>query len=88
MADAYIHIIKAPKEKVNKQVLLTFDDGYKDNYDLAYPILKKYNIPFAVFLTTSFPEKEAILWWYIIEDLIMKNEVILLSDVSKYNCKT
>jgi len=83
-----LHDILQNQEKVNKQVLLTFDDGYKDNYDLAYPILKKYNIPFAVFLTTSFPEKEAILWWYIIEDLIMKNEVILLSDDSKYNCKT
>tara|TARA_B100000795_G_scaffold178503_1_gene134994 strand:+ start:31125 stop:32114 length:990 start_codon:yes stop_codon:yes gene_type:complete len=83
-----LHEILQNQEKVNKQVLLTFDDGYKDNYDLAYPILKKYNIPFAVFLTTSFPEKEAVLWWYIIEDLIMNNEAILLSDDTKYNCKT
>jgi len=34
-------------------IFLTFDDGYKDNYDLAFPILKKYNIPTAFFISTS-----------------------------------
>jgi len=83
-----LHEILLNQEKVKKQVLLTFDDGYKDNYEIAYPILKKHNIPFAVFVTTSFPEKKAVLWWYIIEDLIIKNEAILLSDDTHYNCKT
>jgi len=34
-------------------VVITFDDGYKGVYTEAYPILKKYNIPFTVFLTTE-----------------------------------
>lgn len=38
----------------NPNVCVTFDDGYRDNIDIAYPILKKYNIPFTIFLTTSF----------------------------------
>ena len=37
-----------------KPVLITFDDGYKDNYTNAYPILKKYNMKGTVFLVSSF----------------------------------
>jgi peptidoglycan/xylan/chitin deacetylase (PgdA/CDA1 family) len=35
------------------RVLITFDDGYRDNFRFAYPILKKYNFPAVVYLSTS-----------------------------------
>lgn len=34
-------------------VLVTFDDGYKDNYDIAFPILKKYNVKSIFFVVTN-----------------------------------
>src|SRR5690606_22033173 len=34
----------------NKPVLITFDDGYYDNYSLGYPLLKKYDMQATIFI--------------------------------------
>lgn len=36
-----------------KSVVLTFDDGYKDNYENAFPVLKKYNFKATIFMITG-----------------------------------
>lgn len=35
-------------------VVITFDDGYKDNYQYAYPMLKKYKLPATIYLTSTY----------------------------------
>lgn len=50
-------------------VCLTFDDGYQDNYDIAYPILKQYGIPFVIYVTTGFIDNRLPMWWYPNEQL-------------------
>ncbi|MGL4637756.1 MAG: polysaccharide deacetylase family protein [Beijerinckiaceae bacterium] len=51
-------------------VVLTFDDGYRDNVEFALPVLRKHNAPFTVFATTGFAEATAPLWWLDLEDAI------------------
>ena len=62
-------------EKMNyildeKSILVTFDDGYKNNYTLAFPILKKYNMKATIFLNTKFIGKdEFYLNWDEIKEM-------------------
>jgi len=44
-----------------KPLLITFDDGYLDNFLLVYPILKKYGMKGTIFVNSDFAVKENIL---------------------------
>jgi peptidoglycan/xylan/chitin deacetylase (PgdA/CDA1 family) len=57
-------------------VCLTFDDGYRDTMQWAYPILKEAGVPFAVYVPTSFPDRLGELWWLALEAVIARNDHI------------
>jgi peptidoglycan/xylan/chitin deacetylase (PgdA/CDA1 family) len=43
--------------------LITFDDGYQDNYQYAYPILRERNLSALIFLTTNFIDQKSPFYW-------------------------
>lgn len=61
-------------------VCLTFDDGYQDNYDIAYPLLKRLEVPFAVYVTTGFIDNRLPMWWYPGERLGITSESLKALD--------
>lgn len=65
---------------------LTLDDGYRDNLDYAYPIFKKHQAPFAIFVPTSFPDRRGCLWWRILEQAIATHDRIFLV-MNGENCR-
>ena len=44
------------------QILLTFDDGYRDNYEVVFPILKKKGLPAAFYIPTDYIGADKPLW--------------------------
>lgn len=69
-------------------VVFTMDDGYRDNLTEALPIFKKHNVPYTIFLTTDFMDRKAILWWYTIEQMLLKYDNITLSNGVTYHAST
>jgi len=55
--------IERQKKLPPRAVVITFDDGYRDNYTYAFPVLKKYNIPATIFLIVdSVGEPDKLTW--------------------------
>lgn len=54
----------------------TFDDGYRDVRDHALPVLRRFNAPAALFITTSFADGTGELWWLTLEAAIAKSQSV------------
>ena len=79
------------KKKIPKRaVAITFDDGYRDNYQYAFPILKKYDIPATIFLTTDPIDRNESLWWDDLSWFLFHNQIKVedLSDSFPQNIKS
>ncbi len=50
-------------KRCGRHALLTFDDGYRDNYALAFPILETHGIRAAFFVTSSFLDRSRPACW-------------------------
>jgi peptidoglycan/xylan/chitin deacetylase (PgdA/CDA1 family) len=59
-------------------VAFTFDDGYRDNLQHAWPILQRHQVPFALFVATSFPDRLGELWWVVLEQVVAKAPRIVI----------
>jgi len=51
-------------------VALTFDDGYRDNLDHAWPVLARHQAPWTLYVVRGFAERTARLWWLELEEAI------------------
>jgi tetratricopeptide (TPR) repeat protein len=62
---------RAPKTSA-PCVVITFDDGYLDNYTFAYPILKYFEVPAILFVATQMVHGRQVAWWDVIAYLIKR----------------
>lgn len=59
-----------------KAVVVTFDDGYADNFWNAYPLLKRFGVPATIFVTTGLIGTNQEAYWDELERLLLQGEVI------------
>jgi len=50
----------------SRSALITFDDGYLDNYTYAYPVLKKFKLQAVIFLATDFIGTDKPFYWDLV----------------------
>jgi len=59
------------------KVIITFDDGYEDNYKYAFPILKEYNLRAIFFVTINFIEKQQNMWIDILNNYAVSKKLTM-----------
>lgn len=67
-------------------VVFTFDDGYRDNRDYALPIMRKHNVPMAVYVPSDFADGTGDLWWLALENAIRQASKIDIEIAGEHFC--
>jgi len=63
LQELYNQYIECGVEPDTKIFVLTFDDGYKDNYKYAFPTMKKFGVKATIFLTVNQIGKKEPFYW-------------------------
>ena len=53
---------------------LTFDDGYRDNGEVAFPVLRRHAAPATIFLTTGVIDRTNPMWWHPLERAFARDD--------------
>lgn len=56
-------ITNQPNELKKRYAIITFDDGYKDNFTKAFPLLQKHNVKAAFYVATDYIGANKVAWW-------------------------
>lgn len=78
-----IQYIKTGTILPDNALLITFDDGYRNNYTLAYPIFKQFELPFSIFLVNSFIGK-TLKHDHQLQEFLNPSELIEMQDFVQY----
>ncbi len=83
--DQLARLIAEEKEIKPKTIAITFDDGWRDNFDFAFPVLSRLNLPATIFLATGFIDTEKTFWSDSIPESIclLKNCSVATSALSE-----
>lgn len=73
--DELVNNVKSNTAFGTPSIAITFDDGYRDNYTLAYPILKKLKFPATIYLITGLIGTHKRTWLDEVEYALLNSNV-------------
>jgi peptidoglycan/xylan/chitin deacetylase (PgdA/CDA1 family) len=76
------------KSKGRPFVVFTFDDAYKDNLEFALPVLKRHDCPFTLYVPTALVDGTGEVWWQAIEDIIARQDAVMLGEGEQFDAST
>lgn len=65
----FIDAIKSGQRLPTRTVAITFDDGYRDNYLYAWPVLKELNLPATIFVVVNLIDTKGYMSWEEVREL-------------------
>ena len=74
--EEFCHILKRKRKFPRGSIIITFDDGYSDNYTTAMPMLESLKVQALFYITTSLLETRQEFWWDQLERIIFSNNKI------------
>ncbi len=54
----------------------TCDDGYRDNLTHALPLFAAEGVPFTVYVTTGYPDRQCYPWWHVVEEVLRRGQPV------------
>lgn len=67
------------KDFATRFVSFTLDDGYADNYQHAFPIFRRHDVPFTIYLCSGILDRSIELWWQALEDIVGRESSVTVS---------
>jgi peptidoglycan/xylan/chitin deacetylase (PgdA/CDA1 family) len=71
--EAHFRLIEGDRKPF---VCFTFDDGYRDNLEYAYPVFKRHELPFAVYVPTTYADGHGEVWWLALARVVVKLDAL------------
>jgi peptidoglycan/xylan/chitin deacetylase (PgdA/CDA1 family) len=71
--DAIFKMYRDGFKPKRKTIAITFDDGYENNYAIAFPLLRQYNFPATMFIISNCIEDDNMITWYDHLDFVKKD---------------
>ncbi|MFA5088712.1 MAG: polysaccharide deacetylase family protein [Candidatus Omnitrophota bacterium] len=74
--DEFVEAMSSGKRLPRKSVVITFDDGYEDNYIFALPVLREHHFPATIFVPPAKIGQEGRLTWAQLREMVGQDVTI------------
>ena len=72
-------------------VAITFDDGYRDTLEHAWPVLRQHEVPATIYVASAFAEGTGTLWWEVTGQAVALNSTVeadMDGELRRFDCST